>query len=191
MRKTTITGLCLLAFCNFTQANVFRIGPRIGLSASRIGIEEHTNRFTDSAFVRGYQGGVVARLHLPICYVQPELLITSAGGKVRQQAQETALRYTNLTLPVLVGTSLGGLLRIQAGPAFNWLLLAEEKDKDIKENYRPLSVGYQVGLGIDIWRIMVDVKYEGSLTKFGHQLAGFQTDHRPRLFILAIGFNLL
>lgn len=190
MRKTTIIGVYLLASYNFTQANVFRIGPRIGLSASRIVIEEHTNRFTDSAFVRGYQGGVVARLHLPICYVQPELLITSAGGKARQQAQETALRYTTLALPVLVGTSLGGL-RIQAGPAFNWLLLAEEKDKDIKGNYSLLSVGYQGGLGIDIGRIMVDVKYEGSLTKFGHQLAGFQTDHRLRLFILAIGFNLL
>jgi len=191
MKRLMVTFLCLVASYSFTQARVFQFGPRLGISNTRIIIQEHKNHFTDVEFVIGYQGGVMARLQLPIVYLQPELLLVSFGATLNQQAQAIKLKYTKLELPVLVGTSFLGLLRIQAGPTASLLLSAKEGHVDTKANYKHLSLGYQVGVGLDIWRVMVDLKYEGSLTRFGDKLAGIQTDHRPQLFILAIGFNFL
>lgn len=189
MKKFTITFLCLIASYSFTQARIFHVGPRIGASTSQIKIEGRVDRFTDSSFAWGYQAGVVARLHLPILYLQPELLITSSGGKCSWQALN--LKYIKLELPVMVGISLLDLLRIQAGPTASLLLSAHEGHRGIRENYEHWSLGYQVGLGVDIWRVMIDLKYEGSLTQFGHKLAGIEAVHRPRLFILGIGFSIL
>ncbi|MEM7055619.1 MAG: hypothetical protein AAF392_01905 [Bacteroidota bacterium] len=184
MKKITATFLCLIASCSSIQARVFQLGPRIGISAAQIKIREQASLFADSSFIQGYQAGVVTRLHLPVLYLQPELLITSSENKYSWQVLD--LKHIKLELPVMVGISLGGLLRIQAGPIISLPLRAKEGDSHIKESW-----GYQAGLGIDIWRIMLDFKYEDGLPKLGHKLTGIETDPRVSLFILGIAFNLL
>lgn len=189
MKKITITFLCLIASYSFIQARVFQFGPRIGISAAQIKVREHVDLFAGSSFVQGYQAGVVTRLHLPILYLQPELLITRSENKCSWQVLN--LKHIKLELPMMVGISFGGLLRIQAGPIISLPLSTKEGNNHVKEGYGHLSWGYQAGLGIDIWRMMLDFKYEDGLPKPGHKLTGIATDPRPRLFILGLAFNLL
>ena len=91
----------------------------------------------------------------------------------------------------MVGFTLFDLVRLQAGPTLSLLLSAKEGDKSVREHYEDFTMGYQAGLGVDLWNVMVDLKYEGNLTRFGNRIAGIATDHRPRLFILSVGFKLL
>ena len=43
----------------------------------------------------------------------------------------------------------------------------EFEEEGFKEDFKDMTIGYQAGLGVDIGRIGVDLRYEGNFTKFG------------------------
>jgi hypothetical protein len=198
MKKLTITLLCLLSVTyGSIQAEVFQFGPRLAINNSNLKIKSEGNNNFEVKSILGYQAGVLARFNLPMIYIQPELLVTRSGTNYKWKGTDRNLRYTKLELPVMVGTSLLGLARIQVGPTLGLLLTAKENIKkakditDVKINYEPLSLGWQAGIGADLGRFILDLKYEGGLTKFGNKLAGVPTEHGPSLWILSVGFNVL
>ena len=191
MKKWMITVLCFLALYDFTHARILQLGPRLGISSSQIKIKSPNKQFPELQAATGYQVGFVAQLNLPIVFIQPELLITGSGIQYQQQTQKQKITYTKLELPVMVGMGFLGLAKLQAGPTLSLLLGAQQGQQNIKANYAPLTLGYQVGIGIDIWRLMVDLKYAANLSKFGHQLMGIATDHQQHLLILSVGFDML
>jgi hypothetical protein len=198
MKKLTITLLCLLAASyGSVQAEAFQFGPRIAINHSNLKIKSTGNKNFEVKAILGYQVGVLARFNLPMVYIQPELLVTRSGTDYQWEGKDINLRYTKLELPVMVGIHLLGLARIQVGPTLSLLLTAKEniqkaKDiKDVKIDYEPLSLGWQAGIGTDLGRFIIDLKYEGGLTKFGNKLSGTSMEHGPSLWILSVGFNVL
>ncbi len=190
MKKLSITLLCLLASYSFTQAGIFQFGPRLGISRSEISLADKNHTFQISP-TTGYQAGVVTRINLPLVYIQPELVITQSGASYQFQGKEETLSYTKLELPIMVGMGFLGLARIQVGPHLGLLWRAKAGKQDVRSDYENLSLGYQVGLGTDIWKLIIDLKYEGGLTKFGSKLSGISIDHKPSSLILSIGYNLI
>jgi len=188
MKKTMLSLCCLISAP--TQASIYQFGPRIGVISSKISYLSPIPQLSDVSLATGYQAGVMAQVNLPIIYLQPELLLTGAGSQYTYRGQKRKLAYTKLDLPILVGTKFLGLLKIEVGPNLSLLLSAKEDTKDIKVDYKLLSLGYQIGLGLDIWRIMADLKYEGNLTQFGHKLAGIPIDHGLSLWVLSLCFNI-
>jgi hypothetical protein len=199
MKKITSTLLCILASYSFSQASILQFGPRIAVHTSNLKAKTQEDQNVKFNFITGFRGGVVARIDLPVVFIQPELLVSRTGTNYRWQGREANLRFTKLELPVMVGISILGLARIQAGPTLSLLLTAKEnlrqaadiKDVDVKLDYETLHVGYQVGIGVDIWRFIADLKYEGGLTKFGNKIAGIPTESKQTLWSFSLGFNIL
>ena len=86
---------------------------------------------------------------------------------------------------------------MNAGPAFNFPLSQKLSDniKDLDHNYKSTTVGYQAGIGADVSVLMLDLKYEGNLSKLGDSVtfpgAGtFNTDMRSSQIIFSVGIKL-
>jgi hypothetical protein len=191
------------------HAQFLSVGPRVGISSSKVQVDERftangeeISYDTENAKV-GFHVGAFARMKISSFYVQPELLYTSSGGSIAVESESKGkdiwnLRYNKIDLPVMAGFKFAKVLRIQAGPTFSYLLSTDARDTDefdnISQNYKDATVGYQVGLGLDIGKLFLDFKYEGNLSNLGSEVSlgnqNFDTDFRNTQFILSAGLNL-
>jgi opacity protein-like surface antigen len=155
----------------------------------------------------GFHGGAFVRITLFSVYIEPELLfstrtneytvtnITSQSSPVSYIAKQT---FNKLDIPVMLGFKLGPL-RLNAGPTGS-LLINSPKDlisnPDYKNNYSKMTIGYQAGVGFDLFkRLTFDLRYEGSLKKYQNQiqnLAGTKVnlDDRSNAFLFSVGIIL-
>jgi hypothetical protein len=196
MKKIMLTIVALFMI-NLTYAQ-FNFGPKVGISSSELhfsktsGIDES---ISPAGSTVGFHAGVFGRVNLGGLYIQPEALFTQSGGEVRLEGFVDDLReveFNKLDIPVMVGMKFARLLRVQAGPTLSILLNAEVEglDEDIKSGYKDATIGYQAVVGVDLWNLIVDLKYEGNLSDFGNEIFGYQTDQRNTQWILSVGFKL-
>lgn len=195
MKRVIIALLCFTISTSWAHANIFSIGPRIGLSVSQVKVNppegstaHETLQLKDGW---GYHLGIFTRFDLFAVYIQPEVLITGSGAKFSQGNKEFKLSFNKLDVPAMVGLSFLGFVRAQLGPVFSLLISATEGETDVKNYYNRFTVGWQGGLGVDIWNMVIDLKYEGSLSSFGEKIAGIDTKHGHALWMLSLGFNIL
>ena len=197
MKKVMLTVLASLVFA--TSYGQFTLGPKVGLSASNIDLDPLTvngQTISSGNATAGFHAGVFTRITLGGLYVQPEALFTSSGGEI--QLDNGILRdireveFNKLDVPVMVGTKFAGIFRLQAGPSISILLDAEAEgfEDEIKSGYEDATIGYQAGVGVDLWNLILDVKYEGNLSTFGNRIFGFETDQRNNQWIVSVGFKL-
>ena len=191
MKKKIGSILFFLSIINSSYAQIFQLGPRIALSSSRIKLDTNFPEYYNPKFSFGAQIGVVGRMQLPIVYIQPELLLTTSGIKYTNSDTDYSLRYSKLELPIMVGTTVMGIGRIQLGPIISLLINARENSVNVSKDYERLTVGLQAGIGVDIYKFILDLKYETNLSPIGKKLYGIPTDYRQHLLILSIGMNLI
>lgn len=202
--KNTIVLCLALALSSSVYAQFISVGPKIGISHSTItaeGIDEI--KAGDSSV--GFHAGLFARVSFLGFYVQPEALFTSTSGQIviNEPGSTTVnavqeITYNKLDVPVMLGFKVGNIFRINAGPSFSLLLNRDARKEgttaEIVGNYKDATVGYQLGIGFDISRLILDLRYENNLSALGDELtiAGqtFDTDIRNRLFILSLGYKL-
>lgn len=200
----------LLLFCLGTSyashAQFFQLGIRGGLSSYNVRYQDFTNinNFSlESNSKTGVHLGFYSRVQLAGFYVQPELLYNRTGSSITTTAPNGVSTVSDLTfqridVPVLAGKRFFRLFRTNAGPVFSSLVRAELEENKVSSNistaYRNSTVGFQIGAGLDIWKLVIDLKYEGSLGKFGESInAGgqsFATDARPSQWLIAVGYRV-
>ncbi len=197
MKKVMLTIVALLMI-NISYGQ-FTLGPRFGLNSSSVDFDPFTvggETVSSGNATAGFHAGVFSRITLGMIYIQPEALFSQSGGKIElsdngfQQIKE--LEFNKLDIPVMVGTRFLKILRLQAGPTISMLLDAEAKglEEEIKSGYKDATIGYQAGVGVDLWNLVLDVKYEGNLSTFGDELFGFPTDQNQNQWIVSVGFKL-
>ncbi len=151
----------------------------------------------------GIHAGLFARIKVANIYVQPEALFSFSGGNVTftdvsTSTEEVAeYEFKKIDIPVMVGLSFLKVARVNAGPVFSAMLDAKQivasQEIDFTDAYNNLTVGFQAGVGADLWKIIVDLKYEGNLSRLGDDVDtfGFQTDQRNNQFVLSVGFKII
>ncbi|GAB5527148.1 MAG: hypothetical protein Roseis2KO_50200 [Roseivirga sp.] len=198
MKKLILT--LALAFIGFSASAQFTLGPRVTLISSNLDLREEIANVEAGDAEFGFQYGLFARVKVPVIglYVQPELLFSKTESTITSGAQNVDLSFNRVDVPIMIGGKIGPL-RINAGPALSFLTSAESDVAgavvDIKDNYSSTTVGFQAGIGIDILKFVIDLKYEGSLSeKFGESITvggnSFATDERANQIVLGIGFKL-
>ena len=194
----------------FVSAQFLRFGPKAGISSSKVQVDEKFNydgseiSYETGDAQLGFHVGAFARVSIVSFSIQPELLFTSAGGKIivtedGQTSDVRDLSYNKIDVPVMLGKSFGKFFRVQLGPSFSFLLSDDARDvklrEELSQNYNNATVGYQVGVGFDLSKLSIDLKYEGNLSKFGESVSfggePFNTDLRTNQFILSVGLDLL
>lgn len=193
MKKYLLSAALLMMLSIGAKAQ-FSLGVKGGVNFSKI----TTDNLKEST-VAGYQAGLFARFGTGI-YVQPELYVSSKGGKFESTANNNNytgnVKFTTLNVPLLIGTAIGDdalNFRIMAGPVYSY---AMDKSKNFSANfngayadfgnYKNSTLGYQVGAGVDIGSITADLRYEGGLTKINDNYG-----QRQNVWALSVGFKIL
>lgn len=195
MRKITIALLAFFISSNVARATILKLGPRVGGSISHLNVNlsKGSQDYKDLSLKagKGYHLGIFTRFQLASIYIQPEFLISGSGALFNKENRETDLHFTKLDLPAVVGLSCFKIVRMQVGPVLSALLNALEDDKSIKKHYNNVTVGWQAGLGIDIANLIIDLKYEGSLSVFGKKIGSLNAKHGYGVWMFSLGFNIL
>jgi opacity protein-like surface antigen len=184
-----------------------KFGIRAGLTSSTVEADkiEFTNSNTTIETANdakvGIQFGLFSQITLGGLFIQPELLLATSGGviKVHDITNNTTTlkdqRFTKVDLPVLVGAKMGPL-RIGVGPVASMVLNSKSELTDLSgydDKFKKATFGYQAGIGLDIWKLAIDLKYEGNLSKLGDgvTVAGEKRsfDSRTRQWILGVAYK--
>ena len=120
------------------------------------------------------------------------MLWTSTGGEIdiTRNGVNEVLDYqlNKIDVPVMAGLKMG-FFRLQAGPVASFLI-DDEVDGPVKVRLNEAVYGYQAGIGLDISNMVIDIKYEGNLTKLGDRIDGLRVDQRNSQVLVSLGFKL-
>lgn len=148
------------------------LGPKVGINYSTLIIDD---RQINPEYELGFVFGAFARIELGKFTLQPELLYSTTRSEV--EALDSAgvrqgigdVKTSNLDIPIMLGYNLIDgdqfKLRLVAGPVASLTLDQDAGPLDIPESsFENFRFGYQAGIGLDIWKVTVDVRYQGSFS---------------------------
>jgi hypothetical protein len=193
MKKTLLLSLAIfLLSVGISKAQVipsFAFGLKGGLNYSTFpsnGVFNNDNR-------AGYQAGAWARIGGLGLIFQPELYYTSKGVTVSETGGgENKQKFTSFDVPLLVGGKVGALGlggRFYGGPVLSFTTGRDNALADAtKLRYKDANYGVQVGAGIDISSLSIDLRYEGGLNKIAYGDGNSHT--RVSVFSLALAYKL-
>jgi hypothetical protein len=176
MRKLLLlTGLTIVMAYS-AQAQI-KFGVRGAVTSSTIEADKvsangYTIESVNNAKI-GFQVGLVSQIQIQNFFIQPELLLSTSGGVIKvtdvngQRLRDQ--KFTKVDIPVLVGGKLGPL-RLGVGPIATMVIKSKSElnDEDqFSDKFKKATFGYQVGVGLDVWKLAFDVKYEGNLSRMG------------------------
>lgn len=212
--KFKIIVLTALFFFSLSLSAQVRIGLRGGINASKLKsnaevvtpnptTQSHYKINVPNYLMMGYHLGLVSQIQIGTFFVQPEALYTMTRNDIDiydlnspspTKAKAVEQKLNRLDIPVLMGLKLK-IFKVGVGPVMTFLIsddsdLKQITQYDIKLN--KATVGYQAGVGLDIGRLALDLKYEGSLSKLSDGINVSDTeklefDSRINQIIVSVG----
>ncbi len=104
----------------------------------------------------GYHIGLFGKLEISRLYVRPELVYT----KTKSDYGGNDFDMSKLDVPILLGAKIIGPLHVFAGPSFQYILNTEFDGIDIDDVENDFTVGLNIGAGVNLGKLGVDVRYE-------------------------------
>lgn len=164
MKKTLLAVVGLLACCAIHA----QAGPGFGIKAgvNYAGNGDYFNSASD-AFENpdrnaGLHFGIWGKLGNRI-YFRPELVYTSTSSSY----DEGDLKIQKLDAPLLVGAKIIGPLHAFVGPSFQYLLDTDFENDGLTfgDVENDLSVGLNIGAGVNLGKFGIDLRYERGFTE--------------------------
>jgi len=205
MKKIVLISSLAILFLNSSAQLQFGIKGGLNISnikASEILTDDYRINPAASGNL-GYHIGGFMRASLVGIFIQPELYFSSIANEFNVEDisgtgttdQLIKQKIGRLDVPVLVGVKLG-TFRLGLGPVGSIVVSDKSDLTDItgyEATLKSATFGYQLGAGLDIWKLGIDLRYEGGLTKLGDQLdIGGHTinlDNRVRQIIISLAIN--
>ena len=205
MKRIILISSLAILFLNLSAQMDFGIKGGLNISnvkASEIVTDDYRINPAASGNL-GYHVGGFLRASLVGIFIQPELYFSSLSSEFKVEdlsgtgtaEQLVKQKIGRIDVPVLVGVKLG-TFRLGLGPVGS-IIVSDKSDLNDITGYeatlKSATFGYQIGAGVDIWKIGIDLRYEGNLTKLGDHLdIGGQTinlDNRVRQIIISLGIS--
>ena len=208
MKKLILVLVASMFMFTMADAQLFKWGIKAGVGFSSLKMEEITgiddgtdvyNLITGDG-VMGYHVGLQTRIKVAMILIQPEVYFNAGGGTLEQVVDNGAttaldVKFNRIDVPLLVGVKLGPI-RINAGPVGSYVLSETTDLTEIQPDYtlftNSMTWGFQAGLGIDVSKLSIDARYEGSLSQLGETLSiggsEFALDARPSQWIISLGY---
>ena len=190
MKKTFYLLALLMGMASFAQSGGSGFGLKAGInfnSSGELQIDQLPSINPDTGV--GYHVGVWGRFG-GVAYLRPELIYT----QVNSDYDGESFKMQKLDLPVLFGHRFLKLFHGFIGPSFQYVLNTKLEDLDISDVEKEFTVGFQIGGGVNLGRIGIDIRYERGLSSNFveiNEIQGVRLDTRPSQIILALSFKLL
>jgi hypothetical protein len=207
--KNKLVSLLLMSLMTSSLAfSQIKFGIRGGINSSKMNSSNEVNtgdfKITCPNYsVIGYHVGLISQIKLFNFFIQPELLYSHINNDLNvynlnsaNPNEATAVKQTvnRIDIPVMVGFKIK-ILKLEAGPVASFVISNNSDLKTITEydlQWNKATIGYQAGIGLDVGKIALDVKYEGNLSKLGTGITIGNTttsfDTRLNQIIVSVGF---
>lgn len=142
----------------------------------------------------GFQAGAIARVSLAGIYVQPELLYTQFKNEYNIDGDSFDVTKKRIDVPVAVGKRFLGIGHVQAGPVFSYYFNDKlSVDELIKAKQDEFNVGLHIGAGVQVSKLLFDLRYEFGLGKVSSKFLDnqgyeYSTQNRPKLLNLSVAY---
>ncbi len=134
---------------------------------------------------RGFVFGAYSRFGKKL-YFGPEIYVATKGGTIDLSktdisnpaapkiSQAIRVSYTNIDVPLLIGYRLLKIFRVSAGPVASLNVGSNQNlsealkyysQNNISNTFSNATYSYQLGAGLDLRKLGLDVRYEDSITK--------------------------
>ena len=136
----------------------------------------------------GFHVGVWGRIG-GVAYVRPELVYT----EVSSDYDGETFKMRKLDLPILLGHRFLGIFHGYIGPAFQFILDTGLEDINLGDIEKETTLGFQIGGGVNLGKIGIDLRYERGLSPnyidiIGGEIEGIRLDTRPSQIILGLSY---
>jgi len=200
--KKILIAIFLIAFGAVSMAqSVFSLGPKLGYNSNTL-----TNNLdsVQSSIKNSFQIGMFIRLGSKV-YFQPEANYQVVTGTLDKGSGSTAQKqeivFQSLKIPALIGIKLinnsSFNFRVLAGPAYTFALNKKLDPQHMAELWPIQSVddiknsiwSVQMGAGLDILFITLDVRYELGVDNIYNGSSDFKL--KNNMFNFSLGIKLL
>lgn len=202
MKKVFLTILTI-TFLNFSFAQI-DWGAKAGLNynfggdlteffpGAADGVENIITGADDKA---GFHVGLWTKFRFAGLYVRPELVYTQLNNSYNSSSPnnlDTDFKTNKIDVPILLGAKVIGPLHIFGGPAFQYITKSDLRSDIENIDTNDFSVGLQLGTGLELGRLGVDVRWEKG---FSNDLDGqflntqIDVDNRPNQIIFGLSYR--
>jgi hypothetical protein len=138
-------------------------GLRGGLNYNSNGefLSEASEVYKNPKSNAGYHVGLFKKIDLLGFFLRPELVYSSTTSSYNGDD----LSMSKIDLPLNLGSGFIGPTYIFAGPSLQYVLSSEFAGVDTASSLKDITVGANIGLGISLNKINIDLRYEGGLTE--------------------------
>lgn len=201
--KKFLLAVCILGSTIAFSQSKNAIGIRAGVNYSSNGdlriqdvLDAGEDIIEGSDSNIGFHFGFYGKLNITKFYIRPELVYTRTASEY----DNIDYNIQKIDLPVLLGYKIIGPLSIFAGPAFQYIIDTDlELDAiNLSDVENDISVGFNIGLAVQLGNIGLDVRYERGFSdneasfigeNVSDNLAGI-VDSRPSQLIFSASLKL-
>jgi hypothetical protein len=196
MKKSLVT-LVLAAVSLPALAQEFAIGIKAGPNFATMDVSDPAATYENRT---GWHGGAFVQWRFSKIGIQPEILFSQQGSKIKFNTQDLEANYSYLNIPIIVKLYTIAGINLQAGPQFGFLTKAESdynpitgepinSTEDFKGAYKKSDVSLALGVGWDLpFGLTVDGRYNLGLSSVDDE-AAFET--KNQVWQVSVGFKLI
>jgi hypothetical protein len=182
-------AILLFSFLLFTLISQAQIEFGIKAGLNSIDLVTNSIRFEDGGTnfdlkfhesKYGHHFGLYTRIKVLNIYIEPAVIfnsntVTYSLDEYSEKVVINTLKnetYNGVDVPFLLGIK-AGILRIFGGLVGHLHINSSSDLWDINgygQKFKEANYGYQVGFGLDLWRIRMELSYEGNFNKFGDHI---------------------
>jgi hypothetical protein len=194
MRKLIFSAVVIFMSMTLAAQTTFNLGIKGGLSRSDFSVSK-VDYTADQ--IMSFHAGAFARVGFGRLIIQPEAYFNSRGGEIFQDEINpinisTKFDFTTLDVPLLAGLKLFKSdfvnIRAMGGPLFSFVTSRDVDGPNFGiSSFRDNFFGWQYGIGLDLWFITLDARFENS------RQSVIQTNDfnaRSNTFLLSAGIKL-
>lgn len=205
MKKFLIILIFLFGTSNEINAQrIFNIGFKVGANM-------HTPEFTSLSNVKalkdnhwGFNLGLSTRFKFLFMSLQPEVIFSHHATQVK--ISDSGIddivngKFSDVTIPLMLNFHFFKVMHAGLGPMYSFQFPSFSNNggnhwDQLKNNFNAGSFGLQFGLGVDFWRMYVDVNYQVGIGKYKSSMeidgTTYRLDARPNTLWLTVGIWFL
>lgn len=143
----TLLFACLVFMSTTVLAQGFQFGLKAGANFSNFSGAKNANDLENSTLVGFHAGASFAFLLGDHFALQPEVLFSTQGAKVKYANVEQDFKVSYINLPVLAKYRFTGGFYIEAGPQVGFKVSEDVKNTPIEDFAKDLDLSVAAGLG--------------------------------------------
>lgn len=184
----------------FAQAQ-FAVGLKAGPNFATI--DTKSSPGTNYNNRTGFHGGAFMLVKATKFGIQPEIIFSQQGSKVRINSQDFESNFTYMNIPVILKLYTVAGINIQVGPQFGFVTNAEApiqeqiggvySVQDVKDRMKSSDFTVAMGLGWDLpFGLTLDARYNLGLSKIYEDAPAHQTGSaKNQVFQFSLGYKLI